>query len=136
MNADHVGGMILLAGTHAGIEGTKAAMTSVDRFGFSLRLKTNNRVKGARTNLFHATPQGTQAVLAEIVRQAEARGSYSRPPSVTSAAETNLQPRRCGSCLTRVGRLKLLVSHAQVAPELKQLLCNPGNVARGHSLLR
>jgi hypothetical protein len=74
MNADHVGGMILLAGTHAGIEGTKAAMTSVDRFGFSLRLKTNNRVKGARTNFFHATPQGTQAVLAEMVRQAEARG--------------------------------------------------------------
>jgi putative heme iron utilization protein len=46
MNADHVDGMILLAGTHAGIEGTEAAMTSVDRLGFSLRLKTNNRVKG------------------------------------------------------------------------------------------
>jgi heme iron utilization protein len=66
MNADHVDGMILLAGTHAGIEGTEAAMTSIDRLGFSLRLKTDNRVKGARTNFFHevATPQGTRAVLA------------------------------------------------------------------------
>jgi heme iron utilization protein len=76
MNADHVDAMILLAGTHAGIEGTEAAMTSVDRLGLSLSFKTNNRVKGARTNFFHEVdiPQGTRAVLAEMVRQAEARG--------------------------------------------------------------
>jgi putative heme iron utilization protein len=50
MNADHVDAMILLAGLHAGIEATEATMTSVDRLGFSLRLKTTNGVKGARIN--------------------------------------------------------------------------------------
>jgi hypothetical protein len=39
MNADHVDAMILLARSHAGIEATEATMTSVDRLGFSLRLK-------------------------------------------------------------------------------------------------
>ncbi len=33
MNADHVDSMILLAGSHAGIEATEATMTSVDRLG-------------------------------------------------------------------------------------------------------
>jgi heme iron utilization protein len=76
MNADHVDAMILLAGLHAGIEATEAAMTSVDRLGFSLRLKTDNGVKGARINFLHevATPQDTRAVLVEMVRQAKARG--------------------------------------------------------------
>ena len=76
MNADHVDAMILLAGAHAGIEATEATMTSVDRLGFSLRLKTINGVKGARINFLHevATPQDTRAVLVEMVRQAKARG--------------------------------------------------------------
>jgi hypothetical protein len=46
MNADHVEAMILLAKSHAGIEATEATMTSVDRVGFSLRLKTDDGVKG------------------------------------------------------------------------------------------
>jgi putative heme iron utilization protein len=76
MNADHVDAMILLAGSHAGIEATEATMTSVDRLGFSLRLKTTNGVKGARINFLRevATPQDTRAVLVEMVRQAKARG--------------------------------------------------------------
>ena len=76
MNADHVDAMILLGGLHAGIEATEATMTSVDRLGFSLRLKTDNGVKGARINFLHevATPQDTRAVLVEMVRQAKARG--------------------------------------------------------------
>lgn len=76
MNADHVDAMILLAGSHAGIEATEAMMTSVDRLGFSLRLKTNNGVKGARINFLRevATPQDTRAVLVEMVRQAKAGG--------------------------------------------------------------
>jgi hypothetical protein len=76
MNADHVDAMILLAGSHAGIEATEATMTSVDRLGFSLRLKTNGEFKGARINFLHevATPQDTRAVLVEMVRQAKARG--------------------------------------------------------------
>jgi putative heme iron utilization protein len=76
MNADHVDAMILLARSHTRIDATEAAMTSVDRLGFSLRLKTDNGVKGARINFLHevATPQDTRAVLVEMVRQAKARG--------------------------------------------------------------
>ena len=72
INADHVDAMILLARSHAGIEATEATMTSVDRLGFSLRLKTNDGVKGARINFPRevATPQDTRAVLVEMVRQA------------------------------------------------------------------
>jgi hypothetical protein len=75
MNADHVDAMIL-AGLHAGIEAAEATMTSVDRLGFSLRLKTTHGVKGARINFLHevATPQDTRAVLVEMVRQAKTRG--------------------------------------------------------------
>ena len=74
MNADHVDAMILLARSHAAIEAVEATMTSVDRLGFSLRLKTNDGVKGARINFSRevATPQDTRAVLAEMVRQAKA----------------------------------------------------------------
>ena len=50
MNADHVPAMLLLARHHAGLEATEAAMTSVDRLGFYLRLKTGEGMKGARIN--------------------------------------------------------------------------------------
>jgi putative heme iron utilization protein len=76
MNADHVDSMILLARLHAQFEATEATMTSVDRLGFSLRLKTNDGTKGARINFLHevATAQETRTVLVEMVRQARARG--------------------------------------------------------------
>ena len=74
--SDHVDAMILLAKAHAGIEATEAAMTSVDRLGFSLRLKTTDGAKGARINFLHevTTAQDTRAALVEMVRQARARG--------------------------------------------------------------
>jgi putative heme iron utilization protein len=74
MNADHVDSMILLARTHARLRATKATMTSVDRLGFSLRLETDEGMKGARINFLRevATPQETRKVLVEMVRQAEA----------------------------------------------------------------
>ena len=50
MNADHVDSMIMLARSHARLEATEATMTSVDRLGFHLRLKTNDGIKGARIN--------------------------------------------------------------------------------------
>ncbi len=50
MNADHVESMILLAHTHTHIDATQAAMTSVDRLGFTLRLTTAEGMKGARIN--------------------------------------------------------------------------------------
>ena len=72
MNADHVDSMILLARSHVSLEATEATMTSVDRLGFSLRLKTNEGMKGARINFPReaVTPQQTRTVLVEMVRQA------------------------------------------------------------------
>ena len=76
MNADHADSMILLARSHARLEATEANMTSVDRLGFSLRLKTNEGMKGARINFPHevVTPQQTRTVLVEMVRQARVGG--------------------------------------------------------------
>ena len=72
MNADHVDSMILLARTHAGLEASEATMTSVDRLGFTLRLKTNDGMKGTRINFFHevSNSQQTRQVLVEMVRKA------------------------------------------------------------------
>ena len=76
MNADHVDSMILLAKTYSNLEATEAAMTSVDRLGFSLRLKTEAGMKGTRINFLHevATPQESRAALVELVRNARATG--------------------------------------------------------------
>lgn len=73
MNSDHVDSMILLARTHANVEASEATMTSVDRLGFSLRLKTADGMKGSRINFPRevSTPQETRAVLVEMVRQAK-----------------------------------------------------------------
>jgi putative heme iron utilization protein len=74
MNADHVDAMILLAKSQAGIDAIEATMTSVDRLGFTLRLKTKDGVKGTRINFSRevATAQDTRAVLVEMVKQARA----------------------------------------------------------------
>jgi heme iron utilization protein len=71
MNADHEDAMILLAHSHAGVEATQATMTSVDRLGFTLRLKTNEGMKGVRINFPRevATQTETRTVLVEMVRQ-------------------------------------------------------------------
>lgn len=76
MNADHEDSMILLARRHAQIEASGAAMTAVDRLGFSLRLKTADGVKGARINFLREvkTPQETRMVLVEMVNKARAEG--------------------------------------------------------------
>ena len=42
MNTDHPDALILLAKHFAGTEAQEAEMTSVDRFGFNLRLKTQD----------------------------------------------------------------------------------------------
>jgi putative heme iron utilization protein len=73
MNVDHVDSMILLARTHANLVASEATMTSVDRLGFSLRLKTAEGVKGTRINFPRevTTPQEARKVLVEMVREAE-----------------------------------------------------------------
>jgi putative heme iron utilization protein len=72
MNADHVAAMILLARSHAQLEATEATMTSVDRLGFSLRLKTAAGMKGARINFPRevASAEETRGELVAMVRQA------------------------------------------------------------------
>jgi heme iron utilization protein len=74
MNADHVDAMILLARTHGGYEATEASMTSVDRLGFSLRLKTAEGMKGTRINFLREvrTAQDSREVLIEMLRLAKA----------------------------------------------------------------
>lgn len=73
MNADHVPAMLALAQAHAGLRATEAAMTSVDRLGFYLRLKTAEGMNSARVNFLRevATPQEVRTVLVEMVRAAE-----------------------------------------------------------------
>jgi putative heme iron utilization protein len=74
MNADHKEALILLARKSAGIESQEAAMTSVDRLGFHVRLKTADGVRGARIAFLREVRNANDArkVLVEMVQ--EARG--------------------------------------------------------------
>lgn len=71
MNADHRDALLLLAKGFAGIEAQEATMTSVDRLGFTLRLKTPERIRGARIAFLRevSTPGETRKVLIEMVQQ-------------------------------------------------------------------
>jgi hypothetical protein len=71
MNADHVDSMILLARRYAQLEATEVTMTSVDRLGFSLCVKTNVGFKGARINFLRgvSTSQAAREALIEMVRR-------------------------------------------------------------------
>ncbi|MGO8793240.1 MAG: HugZ family protein [Candidatus Sulfotelmatobacter sp.] len=75
MNADHKDALILLARTCAGIESSEAAMTSVDRLGFHVRLKTQEGMKGARIGFLREVnnPGEARKVLVEMVQQARQR---------------------------------------------------------------
>ena len=72
MNADHKEALILLARTWSGIEAQEAAMTSVDRLGFHVRLTTDDRVRGARIAFPREvrSPEEAREVFVEMVRQA------------------------------------------------------------------
>jgi putative heme iron utilization protein len=72
MNADHQDALILLAKQFAGIEAQEAEMTSIDRLGFHLRLKTQDGVKGTRVAFSREVrdPAETREVFIEMVRQA------------------------------------------------------------------
>ena len=48
MNADHPAALVRIAQTFAGQAADEVRMTSVDRLGFEVRLKTGDRVHGAR----------------------------------------------------------------------------------------
>jgi putative heme iron utilization protein len=72
MNADHKDALILLARKNAGIESQEAAMTSVDRLGFQVRLKTADGIRGARIAFLREVRNANDArkVLVEMVQQA------------------------------------------------------------------
>ena len=71
MNTDHKDALILLAKGFAGIEAQEAEMTSVDRLGFNVRLKTQDRVHGARIAFLRevTNPTQTREVFVEMVNQ-------------------------------------------------------------------
>jgi len=72
MNADHKDALILLAKRFASIEAQEAELTSVDRLGFHLRLKTEDGVKGSRVAFLRevSNPSQTREVFIEMVKQA------------------------------------------------------------------
>ena len=72
MNDDHSDALVLLAKAFAGIEAEEAKMTAVDRLGFNVRLKTPERMRGARIAFLRevANPQQTREVLVQMVQQA------------------------------------------------------------------
>jgi len=72
MNADHQDALILLARAFAGMAAQEAVMTSVDRLGFHVRMKTEEGMKGARVAFPSevSTPVETRKMLVEMVQQA------------------------------------------------------------------
>ena len=72
MNADHGDSLVLLAKAFAGIESEEVVMTSVDRLGFHVRLKTQDGTRGARIAFLREarSPAEVRKVLVEMVGQA------------------------------------------------------------------
>jgi putative heme iron utilization protein len=72
MNADHKDALVLLAQSCAGVTAEEAAMTSVDRLGFQVRLKTLEGLRGARIGFPQevANANETRKVLVEMVQRA------------------------------------------------------------------
>jgi hypothetical protein len=72
MNADHKDALILIARAFAGIDSQEAAMTSVDRLGFHVRLKTQEGMRGTRIAFLREArnPKEARNVLIEMVQQA------------------------------------------------------------------
>ena len=75
MNADHGDALILLARAFAGMEAQEAAMTSVDRLGFQVRLKTQEGMRGARIAFTRevASPTEARTVLVEMAQHSRAK---------------------------------------------------------------
>jgi putative heme iron utilization protein len=75
MNTDHGDALRLLVRTFAGIESHEAAMTSVDRLGFHVQVKTPDGPRGARIAFSRevGSPAEARSVLIEMVAQARQR---------------------------------------------------------------
>ena len=72
MNDDHADALLLIARRFAGEAADEAAITAVDRLGFHLRLKSGERIHGARVAFPREVrnSEEAQAVFVEMVRQA------------------------------------------------------------------
>jgi len=72
MNTDHADALILLARNFTGIEAEEATMTSVDRLGFNVRLKTGGGMRGARIAFLREvrSPAEARTVLVEMTQRA------------------------------------------------------------------
>ena len=76
MNEDHADALRLFCRAYAGLEAEEALMTSVDRLGFRLRVRTDERVQGVRlafTHEVHSTQEARTALVA-MVREAREKG--------------------------------------------------------------
>jgi hypothetical protein len=75
MNADHKDALILIARTFLGLDSQEAAITSVDRLGFHVRLKTPDGMRGARIAFLREVrnPKQAREVLIEMVQQTRQR---------------------------------------------------------------
>jgi heme iron utilization protein len=82
MNTDHGDALIVLARVLAGIESQEVAMTSVDRLGFHIRLKTQDGMRGARIAFSQevTSPAEARAVLVEMAAQARQRSGAGQGP--------------------------------------------------------
>jgi putative heme iron utilization protein len=72
MNADHKDALVLLARQFAHVDSTEATMTTVDRLGFQVRLRTPDGMRGARIAFLRevSNPSETRKVLVEMVQHA------------------------------------------------------------------
>jgi len=72
MNADHGDALILLARAFAGVDAVEAVMTSVDRLGFHVRLKTAEGIRSARIAFTSEvkSPLDARKVLVEMTQKA------------------------------------------------------------------
>jgi putative heme iron utilization protein len=72
MNADHAATLIVLAKTFAGVDAQEAAVTSVDRLGFNVSLKTEDGTHGGRIAFLRevSNPAAVRDVLAEMPERA------------------------------------------------------------------
>jgi heme iron utilization protein len=75
MNADHKGALVLLARQFAHIESTEATMTTVDRLGFHVRLRTPDGMRGVRIAFLREVSNlvETRKVLVEMVQHARSQ---------------------------------------------------------------
>ncbi len=72
MNTDHADALVLLARLFAGIEPEEISMTSVDRLGFHVRVKTHDGTRNARIPFLRevTNPAEARKVLVEMVGHA------------------------------------------------------------------